>query len=155
MAQIKVNSAMWNTLLNTSTSIATPVLYVNSVFIMQGGMPMNNEAYGLTYDNFVGGGPYATNVLAAYSNINVSLALANSTATYAEVAATSATKAGLATWACVVVGSGGGATQQLFVGNVTDTYGTGFLRMNETTITVGERYKILGIQLSFANQYTF
>lgn len=152
MAQLKITSAMWQALLNTGASKVAPTTYLNSVYIMQGGVPSTGEAYQMSTSSF--SATYGANILISY-NVNTTLSLATNVAKNLELAGSAATKTGVATWACVVIGSGSGATERLFIGDVTDAYGTGFLTMNDTSITIGETYKILGLQLSFGNEYTF
>lgn len=149
MAQLKISNALWPSLFNLAPNVG--VIY--SIYIMQGGMPSPPEITATTSWS----SSRSPDILLQYTGITASTIVTNNTVSIVEVPYVAATRTGTATWAVVNIAanSSGGSPGRIIVGDVTDAYGNGFLQMNDTDIVVGEKYKILALQMTMAWEYNF
>lgn len=160
MAQLKFNNQMWACLntQNGSFTSGTSNIDVGQIYIFQGAKPSQAEAFRYTVNNLVsttGLNPRGADILLRSSTTNYKFVVSNNTLYLGEMTAVAATGTGAATWAAVVMGTNTANNGQVFIGDVSDTASDAFLQINNVNITVGEKYKILGMQITFDHEYTF
>lgn len=160
MAQLKINNQMWMALnaQNGAFSLNSMYIDVGMVYIFQGVRPEGAEALRMVYNSVVstaGLGTRGADALVKFNTANNKFVVSNNTLYVGEVLSMAATGTGVATWAAVIMGIYQSPNGQLFIGDVSSTASDAFLQINDVNITAGEKYKILGMQITFDHEYTF
>lgn len=157
MAQLKFNNTLWRIILglgpytsrfNYSTNqIVSP----DAIYIMSGPMPSASEINTMSVSKITGtgAGQYGNQRLATFTG-GTNFVSTDNSASVADSGIVVASGTGIASWVVVALTSG----SRLLVGDVSDTYGSAFLLINDVNINAGERYKILSMQFSMNHEYT-